>query len=357
LFQKDSKREDSLGLNQAMSEAVDNVQSTVISGEELKVRYQAGERDFSSCELSGVVLSGANLSDVILDGANLSYAILRGANLSHAQLRKANLDGADLYEAILDEATLKEANLEGALLDGASAQGANFRHAGLRDAHLSAVKMQNADLRGADLRRVNLLKANLCQARLEQAYLVGAFFEEADLTNARLEGANISGANFRGAKLDAAWVAGVKFDKRTLFWRTSLEQMSGDPVFSRFARDQAYIETFRVRHPAAWALWAISSDCGRSMARWLVSSLALMIFFGLLFSVLHDDLLITVKDREVTWFTYFYYSIVTFTTLGFGDVVPRTTLGEVLVSFEVFSGYLMLGGLVSIFANKLARRS
>ena len=47
----------------------------------------------------------------------------------------------------------------------------------------------------------------------------------------------------------------------------------------------------------------------------------------------------------------------TFTTLGFGDVTPKTLLAEIIVGAEVFIGYIMLGGLISIFANKLARRA
>jgi uncharacterized protein YjbI with pentapeptide repeats len=340
-----------------MNEAADNIQKAVELCTDLNARYQAGERDFTSSDLHGVNLSKAFLPNVILNGANLSRANLRGADLRGAQLRKTNLDGADMYGAILDEANLEEASLEGALLDGVSAQSANFRRAGLREAHLSAARMQQVDFRGADLQGANLLKANLRRARLEQSQMMGASFEETDLTSARLEGSDISGATFRGANLDGTWVAGVKFSRRTLFWRTSLNQMTGDPVFGRFARDQDYIETFRVRHPIAFGLWAISSDCGRSMVRWLISSSVLIIFFGLIFLLLRDNFIINEEGREVTWFTYFYYSIITFTTLGFGDVVPRTTLGEVLVSIEVIFGYLMLGGLVSIFANKLARRS
>ena len=54
--------------------------------------------------------------------------------------------------------------------------------------------------------------------------------------------------------------------------------------------------------------------------------------------------------------TYFYYSVVTLTTLGYGDIVPNSTLGQILVIVQVCIGYMMLGGLISIFANKLARR-
>jgi hypothetical protein len=52
-----------------------------------------------------------------------------------------------------------------------------------------------------------------------------------------------------------------------------------------------------------------------------------------------------------------YYSVVTFTTLGFGDVIPNTIEASRWVMAEVIIGYIMLGGLISILANKLARRS
>ena len=62
---------------------------------------------------------------------------------------------------------------------------------------------------------------------------------------------------------------------------------------------------------------------------------------------------------DASCFTPWYYSIVTFTTLGFGDVTPKPDDGSMqgVVAFEVLLGYVMLGGLVSIFTNKLARRS
>ena len=53
----------------------------------------------------------------------------------------------------------------------------------------------------------------------------------------------------------------------------------------------------------------------------------------------------------------YYFSFVTLTTLGYGDVVPASSTAQVLVVIEVFCGYLALGGLLSIFANKMARRA
>ena len=54
---------------------------------------------------------------------------------------------------------------------------------------------------------------------------------------------------------------------------------------------------------------------------------------------------------------YSCYSVVTFTTLGFGDIGAVTNWARLAVGVEVVLGYVMLGGLISIFANKLALRS
>ena len=51
------------------------------------------------------------------------------------------------------------------------------------------------------------------------------------------------------------------------------------------------------------------------------------------------------------------YSIVTFTTLGFGDIKPENMTAAWWVMAEEIVGYVMLGGLISILATKLARRS
>ena len=62
------------------------------------------------------------------------------------------------------------------------------------------------------------------------------------------------------------------------------------------------------------------------------------------------------------FFTMLYYSVVTFTTLGFGwiwrDITPQTTGATIVVMIEVIIiGYVMFGGLISIFATKIARRT
>jgi len=55
-----------------------------------------------------------------------------------------------------------------------------------------------------------------------------------------------------------------------------------------------------------------------------------------------------------------YFSIVTFTTIGFGDIIPVSTLPKVLVIFQTFLTFftivVVINGLVSIHYVKLSRQ-
>ena len=72
---------------------------------------------------------------------------------------------------------------------------------------------------------------------------------------------------------------------------------------------------------------------------------------------LDPEFSVSPEGRVETAFTPYYFSIVTFTTLGFGDITPTNRAGEIWLVLEVLLGYVMLGGLIAIFANKFARRS
>jgi len=154
-------------------------------------------------------------------------------------------------------------------------------------------------------------------------------------------------------------------------------ESSSNPYLKRYIDDEQWIASWRKRgrwYKVPFFFWELTSHCGRSFGLWLFWSLVLAIAFGAVYadytvplwlppSLRH--LLISVDpqvdispgNRIPTPFTPYYFSIVTFTTLGFGDVKPLNLAGEIWLVLEVLLGYTMLGGLISIFANKLARRA
>jgi hypothetical protein len=304
-------------------------------------RRRSGEEvpDLSGVDLSGAAMVGAMFGGVQLSNADLHGADLNNADFQGAVLIGANLRGCDLHDARLDHASLVAADLQGADLSGSDVTSAHLIKARLNGARCAQARFCHADLSHADL-----VETNMTGCDLEGASLV-----EADLT----------GASLKSANLDRAGVMGVKYDRRRLTCRgIRADACYGHAVFKRDVQDQDWIETFRAQsrwHYAVYVFWWLFTDCGRSLLRvWLAATILAMVF-GVLYAN-SPDLLNVSRSVQTAW-TPFYFSFVTFTTLGFGDVTPGSLAGEVVVTCEVVLGYITLGVLVSILANKVARRS
>ena len=95
--------------------------------------------------------------------------------------------------------------------------------------------------------------------------------------------------------------------------------------------------------------------CARASSRTLTDASRLRPW-ALVFAGLFELVAIDYGEHR-TPLSSLYYSVVTLTTLGYGDVVPASSWAQILAMIEVVLGYVMLGGLLSIFANKMARRA
>lgn len=277
---------------------------------------------------------------------------------------KADFHEVSLKDAFLYEAHFKRADLRGICLAGAALSFADLSGADLRGANLENAEIDYANLEGADLRGANVQRASLAGANLRRACFLGADLRGADLEVSQLKGAELFHAQLQGADLrgvkgyeEAESLSDAFLDSKTRFSGVDTSRMRPKyPLLARFIDDTQFVEAFRTQHPRLAWVWWLTCDYGRSWMRWASWALGMALFFGILFTLFAASFELR-AGRDATWFTYFYFSIVTFTTLGFGDVVPKNWPGEVLLSFEVVLGYVMLGGLVSILATKLARRS
>jgi uncharacterized protein YjbI with pentapeptide repeats len=297
-----------------------------------------------------VDLEGANLKQMNLENANLSSADLKNANLTFANFKKANFAFGEL-----DSATFSFANFEGA----------NFSGANLENGY-----MEDANFTGAKFSGANFKNARLANSSFENAYLV----------DARLDGANLSAASFKNAN-----VSSVIFDQKILWplirasgfnlkklWHQRYNILLdttirckginattcyGSQRFKLFLQDQDFLEEFLEKKwgKQIFFIWWFFADCGRSLVRWAGWSLAFALLFAIVFWLLGTDAF-AAQHLEFNFLTTFYYSVVTFTTLGFGDIIPKTSISALCVTAEVIFGYVMLGGLITIFASKLSRR-
>ena len=275
----------------------------------------------------------------------------------------ANFTGAILSDADLSRASLSGALLRGTSLGGAALGSANLSGANLSRAYLSGAVLEGANLRGADLSRAILIGGKLSGANLSLADLSGANLRDAQLDGADLSGANLNGTNLSLANLSNAQLTGVQWQLRAMrgcyLGVRGLDSCFGNALFKRAAADQDFLDTLEAhlkgtRGMALFRVWGMI-DYGRSLLRVAAISFGLAAIYGAIYRICPQ--ILDHKDSANTWFTPYYFSIVTYTTLGFGDVRPATLAGEIIVSSEVILGYTTLGLLLSVLAQSIARRS
>ena len=267
-------------------------------------------------------------AEIWLEGANFEEAILCGADLSKAHLKEAKFVEADLRKTILYRADLKAADLTSAKLQKAS----------LREAYLRRARIESANIRGA--------KFNL--AEVDGVSLISdcEFDSESDFTGVGLD----------SARIDPGLKAALKNNIRRIHWQKwfDTEQKKGfrNRVTSRMVK---------------WFWWV--SDYGRSTKRIIQTFFVLAFGFGLFYwlmayvpSILFPSWEGIIQDLKqgTSWIgvvqTFWrsqYFSIVTMTTLGFGDMHAvkggflASLLGDFVLSGQVLLGYVLLGALVT----------
>lgn len=310
----------------------------------------SGQQQFQAMTLSDD-LRGANLA-----GADLRHRDLSGRDLRDAQLFKADLREANLENANLEGAELSAANLEGAILDAAQCRRAGFGGANLKHTSMVRTNFEEATLTQANLEHANLHCVNLRYSRLREAKLEHADLTEADLSYADLSLSDVKKTNFSNADLRHSRLRMMRRFKSANWLGVDIRDVNfaGAYLMRREIIDQNFIKEFRSYNKISAFLyypWLWTCDCGRSMFRWCCCIGLLLIFFAFLYTLVGID-----YGNYQTSLSPLYFSVVTMTTLGFGDVQPSTLWGQIVTMLEVSTGYIMLGGLLSIFSNKLARR-
>ncbi|MGI6712308.1 MAG: ion channel [Bacillota bacterium] len=60
---------------------------------------------------------------------------------------------------------------------------------------------------------------------------------------------------------------------------------------------------------------------------------------------------------EVSYFEWFYFSAITLTTVGFGDIIPLNSFMKLLVSIESFIGYIFPSVVFTIGLGIILRQN
>jgi len=332
----------------------DDLKASLLTGgtpwNEIRRQIAAQNGSLHSLDFSDAILDERDLAEVDFSNCdffnasfvktNLKKTVFCGADMAHTTMREAAL-----YKSNLSKAIFQEADLQGADLSSSTCRKTDFR-----GANLSGANLTGADLRGADFTQCNLRNANLTRA---------------DVTGAKFSFAQMAGVNATHLIYgDARGMAGLYYGVR------EVDATYGNAIFVRDAKDQDYIDTLyqaildkeqsltRRVDLLLFRAWGLI-DHGRSLLKVSFYAFIIATFYGLIYSLdMHLGWqIMDYSNSAKTWFTPFYYSVVTYTTLGFGDVTADSLFGEIFVISEVILGYFTLGLLLAILANTIARRS
>lgn len=270
-------------------------------------------------------------------GFQLKHAALSGINLvNHGQRRGFVLRGADLYRADLQGAHLFALDLRGSSLMKADLRDANLHCADLRDCNLLGVRLEGARLDNVLWDR-RLIQERKGRERRAAGDTEGArqLFEEAEETYRNLR--------LRLEKAGLFEQAGQFFHREMVMRRLQMPKLSGRRALS----------------------WLVDLFCGygEKPLNVVLFSLGLVLVCGLLYflvGVRHGDLPLGLAlERgfaENLWdlLDCIYYSVVTFTTLGYGDITPHG-LARPIAAFEAFVGSFTMALFVVVFVKKMTR--
>lgn len=276
-----------------------------------------------------------------LEGANLRMADLQNADLFEADLKEACLNFTNLKEAFLLAANLKDAFMVGALIDGVK--------------HLTWEQVKQL---GEEKKRWWEVAKEGYLSLKNYFHQQGRYGDEAQAYYREKLMAKHEGHE----KLFGRRLCRVSFKTARKSWnRFYVWFIKGfKRAFQNIGRFFKHNENKGVRRRwfGLWFMWALAGF-GERWSRTVSWAAGTFAFFGLLHWMGTNTGAWVLKSNGggvvKNLLDCLYFSLVTFVTLGFGDIWPVSWLPKVIVGVEVVFGYVFLGLLVTLIARKMGR--
>ena len=264
----------------------------------------------------------------------------------------------------------------------------NLKNAQLNDIYLVDAIMEDCDLSKSNLKNASMYNANLSGSNLFKANL-----ENANLKNSNLEGCNLLGANLNNTKLDGVtWGKGYKvineieaeqaydkgdFEKSKERYREAEEvyraikinmqsQTLGDHTGEFFIREMVskrkQFNKFSMARIGSKII-ELTTGYGEKLRNIVFTIIGIIIACMFLYGiqgVSYDDKIIGFFSSDYNLLTtlgnLFYFSVVVYSTVGFGEMIPIGPLGKTVMIFEGIAGGLVLAILIIALYKKTMDR-
>lgn len=315
----------------------------------------------------------SHLPDAASYSAELVRALNAGADLSSSNLKKVVIKNAHIEKANLKKACLSQADLSGNHFFDSALDGADLVGADLSDCEITHCSMNGSDLTKAHLSQSRLWNVTLSDANLTEADLSGT-----DLWNTNLFNVKLWHTAFRGTKsLSRSSFAGSSkaFDNPHIneAGALSAEEAYRD-LKQYFINNGMYnnaswasfkektMERLVLKKKGDWNYFPslvmnILCGYGEKPYRIILTAMSTILLFALLYFSFGAIESPGYPSYSMRWFDYIYYSTITFTTVGYGDFVPKPFgLFRLMAAVEAFSGVFVTGLFIFTLARKYSAR-
>jgi len=283
-------------------------------------------KDLEALAKAGYSLEGFALKGAKLEGINLvNRGERQGYDLRFVDLYRADLRGSHLFMADLQGASLMKANLDGA----------NLHYANLKNSNLLGTKLNGARIENVIWGHQLLQETKAYESITEKnTKLAQDYFEQTEEICR-----NIRNVASQQGLVDMAG---------HFYYKEMTMQRKQNPLFSAKRFISKFVD--------------LTCGYGEKPGNVIFFSLAVIVLSSFAFYIFG----ISEQGQTLAWnftgdnghvqnlFTCLYYSVVTFTTLGYGDIVP-VGFSRFIAAFEAFTGSFTLALFVVVFVKKMTR--
>tara|TARA_B000000475_G_scaffold114533_1_gene92725 strand:- start:204 stop:1100 length:897 start_codon:yes stop_codon:yes gene_type:complete len=265
-------------------------------------------------------------------------------DLSKFYLSNANLEKINLVDAKMEQANLSRANLRNASMYGINLKGTN----------LFKADFENANLNNSDLRNCNLLGANLSNTKLKNVNwgkdykVINEIEAEKAYDNGDIETAK---EKYKEAE-DIYRAIKISMQSQTLGIETGeffiREMVSRRKQFDKFSGARIGSKIIQITTGYGEKLGNIAFTI-------IGIIIACMFLYGIEGVSYQDKILGFFSDDFSLLSTIgnlFYFSVVVYSTVGFGEMVPIGPIGKSVMIFEGIIGGLVLAILIIALYKK-----
>ena len=337
---------------------------------------------------------------------------------SEAKFKNANFSNTKFGEAIFSDAEFENANFQRAEFGVGNFSEAKFRNVNFlgtkfKQAIFISSSFIQADFRGADIKR-----AQFSNSRFKEANFKGSKFEIANFSWAEFERADFSYSRFKKSlvfdnvsfrenvviipitgNLEEARPSSIekrvfsqdpkecdKGHKRfchpqplaeaakvqRIMYEKIGDREKADVMFVLEMRAKRKLRKVSARDPLKklgnsiynffeWAIADVTSRYGTSWIRLISITVLTILLYAFVYWIIVNHLELGDIYHSVSpyqpvsdFLTILYYSIVTFTTLGYGDLYP-TGIVRAISSLEAFTGAVFMALIVAVISRKWMR--